>query len=70
MKLIVINDSDGNTWAVADTPDNRLKVHGFAIEAGLDMEGYELPLGRTFGRVCELVDTDHLATLSKCNPFT
>lgn len=71
MKLIIINDSNGHTWAVHDTEENRRKIIKYAQEIGLlfDDEN-ELPTGRTHGSVCELVDTDHLSDARlNHNPF-
>ena len=71
MKLIIINDSDGHTWAVEDTEPNRKKIIKHAQDAGiLFKDENELPTGRTRGGVCELVDTDSLDdTRLNRNPF-
>jgi hypothetical protein len=73
MKLIVVNDSDGHTWAVASTPYNREKLLSHAVAAGVcgfdDVETDEIPAGRTFGGVCEEIDTDDLREWPSVNPF-
>ncbi len=73
MKLIVVNDSDGHTWAVANTPENRENLFDAAWRAGvcttLDCGEDELPTGRRFGGVCEEIDTDRLSEWPAVNPF-
>lgn len=73
MKLIVVHGSDGNTWAVADTPENRESLFDAAWRHGvcttLDCGEDELPTGRRFGGVCEEIDTDRLSEWPASNPF-
>ena len=73
MKLIVVNDSDGPTWAVENTPENRDKLLPHAWSAGVctsdDLDDDELPTGRAFGGVCEEIDTEHLQEWPRVNPF-
>jgi hypothetical protein len=70
MKIIVINDSDGHTWGIPHTPENIKKVHDAAAEHGILFEAEdELPAGRTFGSICEVIDTSNLREFPTYNPF-
>ena len=74
MKIIVITDNDGHTWGMAHTPENVKKLKDAMIESGCSDEDMDLwsegfPTGRTFGGVCEVIDTDHLHEFPTYNPF-
>ena len=71
MKVILIQDSNGHLYGVAHTPENVQKVKTAAIEAGYGDEGFEndLPAGRVFGNICEVIDTEKLDELPTWNPF-
>lgn len=73
MKLIVVHDSDGHTWAIENTPWTREKLLAHAVEAGVcapdDLDVDEIPTGRTFGGVCEEIDTECLRKWPSVNPF-
>lgn len=76
MRIIVINDSDGHTWAIAHTPENVAKVAKAAIERGgvteadLKDEPTGLPVGRRWGNMCEVIDVANLSEFPRSNPFT
>ena len=74
MKLIVINDVDAHTWAIPFTPENVEKVRKAAIERGITEEDLAeepdgLPVGRRWGSVCEVIDTDKLREFPTYNPL-
>lgn len=72
MKVIIINDSDGHCWGMKYTTENVEKVRQAAIESGVfpdDLPDNELPLGRVFGNICEVIDTDNLKEFPNLNPF-
>lgn len=70
MKIIIINDSDGHTWGLPHTPENVKKVRDAAAEILFLPEDTEvLPTGRTFGGICEVIDTDKLKEFPSSNPF-
>jgi hypothetical protein len=70
MKIIVIRDADGHTWGIPYSKVNAQKVHDAAAEAGILFESVdELPTGRTFGGICEVIDTDDLEEFPSSNPF-
>lgn len=72
MKLIVINDGCGHTWAVKDTPQIRARIlldledTGYEIEEDSVLEDF---CGRSYGGRVEIIDTDNLAKYPECNPF-
>ena len=69
MKIIVINDSYGLMWAMAYTPENIQKLREAAIESGLGLGDDEIPNGRVWGNLCEIIDTDKLQDFPQFNPF-
>lgn len=70
MKIIVISDADGHTWGMAYTPENIKKIRNAVLEGGLALDDFdELPTGRVWGNICEVIDTDNLREFPKYNPF-
>jgi hypothetical protein len=70
MKIIIVHDSDGHVFGIPHTEENVKKVVDAAIEAGVNRDDFdELPVGRKFGGMCDIIDTDSLRAFPKWNPF-
>jgi hypothetical protein len=70
MKIIIIRDMNGHTQGIPYSKVNAQKVHDAAARAGVLFESDdELPTGRTFGGICEVIDTDDLSEFPSYNPF-
>jgi hypothetical protein len=70
MRIIIINDANGHTWGIPYTKVHAQKVHDAAAEAGTLFDCVdELPTGRAFGSICEVIDTDDLSEFPSHNPF-
>jgi hypothetical protein len=74
MRIIILNDSDGHTFGIPFTPENVAKVQQAAIARGIDAEDMQaepdgLPVGRRYGGICEVIDTDKLQDFPRTNPF-
>ena len=74
MRIIVLNDTDGHTYGIPFTPENIAKVQAAAVERGISLEDMQaekdgLPVGRRYGGICEVIDTEKLQAFPRTNPF-
>lgn len=70
MRIIIIRTADGHTIGMPYCRVNVQKVHDAAVESGILSDVIdELPTGRTFGGICEVIDTDDLEEFPSSNPF-